>query len=158
MHTRILVTGLLFTTLLIPTAALAQADVPERAAEAVAAGQAHARAEAKGENGTQGQENAAAALAMAAEKSNGNAGGNGNGDGNGNGNAFGKGHAAEVHAILLAGGSPSDLPPHGQTVSALAKAYKEAKGDSGGDGPGNNGKGLGHGKGGDGVPDEGDDD
>ena len=154
MHKRILVTGLLFTALLIPTAALAQADLPEKAAEAVAAGQAHAQAEAKGENGAKGQENAATALAMAAEKSNGNAGGNGNG----NGNAFGKGHAAEVHAILLAGGSPSDLPPHGQTVSALARAYNEAKGESGADGPGNNGKGLGHGKGGDGVPGSGDDD
>lgn len=156
MRKRIFITGALFTALLIPTAAVAQPDLPEKATEAVAAGQAHAQAEAKGENGAQGRENAAAALAMAAEKSNGNAGGNGNG--NGNGNAFGKGHAAEVHAILLAGGSPSDLPPHGQTVSALAKAYNEAKGDSGADGPGNNGKGLGHGKGGDGVPDEGDDD
>lgn len=43
--------------------------------------------------------------------------------GNGNGNAFGRGRAAEVHAILLAGGSPSELANHGQAVKELVHAY-----------------------------------
>ena len=145
LKSRIVLVGALSIALLVPSAAIAQPDLPAKAAAAVAAGQAHAQAEAKGENGAKGLEIATEALARAAEKSNGKAGGNGNG------NAFGKGRAAEVHAILLAGGSPSDLPSHGQAVSALAKAYKGAKGEGG-----NNGNGLGHGKGGN--PDKGDDD
>lgn len=148
MKSRVVLAGALGVALLIPSAAMGQAGLPEKAAQAVAAGQTHARAEAKGENGNRGLEQASEALDRAAERSNGKAGGNGN--------AFGKGRAAEVHAILLAGGSPSDLPSHGEAVSALARAYGEAKGKSAT--AGNNGKGLGHGKGGDGAPDEGDDD
>ena len=41
-----------------------------------------------------------------------------------NGNAYGRGHAAEVHAALAAGISPSELEPHGQKVSAMVKAVK----------------------------------
>jgi len=44
--------------------------------------------------------------------------------GNGNGNGFGRGHSAEVHAILLAGGSPSELAgSHGQAVREMVHAY-----------------------------------
>ena len=50
---------------------------------------------------------------------------------NGNGHAFGRGHAAEVHAQLLAGGSPSDLPSHGAKVRALVAAFNSLKADSG---------------------------
>jgi len=49
------------------------------------------------------------------------------GRGNGNGHAFGRGHAAEVHAQLLAGGSPSDLPSHGAKVKALVAAFNSLK-------------------------------
>ncbi len=41
-----------------------------------------------------------------------------------NGNAYGRGHAAEVHAALAAGISPSTLESHGQKVSAMVKAAK----------------------------------
>lgn len=64
------------------------------------------------------------------------------------GNGFGRGHAAEVHAILAAGGSPSELAPHGESVVALVKAYQQVKGE---DHPG-----RGHGAGGN--PDGGGDD
>lgn len=53
------------------------------------------------------------------------------GRGNGNGHAFGRGHAAEVHAQLLAGGSPSDLPSHGEKVRRLVAAFNSLKADSG---------------------------
>lgn len=64
------------------------------------------------------------------------------------GNGFGRGHAAAVHEILAAGGSPSELAPHGESVVLLVKAYQAARGD---DHPG-----RGHGAGGN--PDGGDDD
>lgn len=47
--------------------------------------------------------------------------------GNGNGHGFGRGHAAEVHAQLLAGGSPSALPSHGEKVRALVAAFNSLK-------------------------------
>ncbi|MEX2624066.1 MAG: hypothetical protein WD651_10085 [Acidimicrobiia bacterium] len=53
------------------------------------------------------------------------------GRGNGNGHAFGRGHATEVHAQLLAGGSPSALPNHGAKVRALVAAFNSLKADSG---------------------------
>jgi hypothetical protein len=53
------------------------------------------------------------------------------GQSNGNGHAFGRGHAAEVHAQLLAGGSPSDLPSHGEKVRALVAAFNSLKADTG---------------------------
>jgi hypothetical protein len=54
----------------------------------------------------------------------------------GNGRALGRGHSTDVHAILAAGGSPSDLPPHGKTVSTLAKAFETVKADHPGRGHG----------------------
>ena len=56
------------------------------------------------------------------------------------GNGFGRGRAAEVHAILAAGGSPSELGSHGEKVTELVRAYQAVKGE---DKPGN-----GHGPGG----------
>lgn len=41
-----------------------------------------------------------------------------------NGNAFGRGHAAEVHAALAAGISPSTLDPHGQKAVPMVKALE----------------------------------
>lgn len=49
--------------------------------------------------------------------------------GNGKGHAFGRGHAAEVHAQLLAGGSPSELASHGAKVRALVAAFNSLKAD-----------------------------
>ena len=54
----------------------------------------------------------------------------------GNGRALGRGHSAEVHAILAAGGSPSELPSHGETVSGMAKAFDKLKADHPGRGQG----------------------
>lgn len=51
--------------------------------------------------------------------------------GNGNGNAFGRGHAADVLAILAAGGSPSELSSHGEAVRDLVHAYNELRGNAG---------------------------
>jgi hypothetical protein len=45
-----------------------------------------------------------------------------------------------VHAILAAGGSPSELAPHGEAVTELVQAYEAVKGE---DHPG-----RGHGAGG----------
>ena len=45
------------------------------------------------------------------------------------GRGLGRGRAAEVHAILLAGGSPSELPSHGERVSGLARAFDKVKAD-----------------------------
>jgi hypothetical protein len=53
--------------------------------------------------------------------------GNHNGQDNGNGHGWGRGHSAEVHAVLLAGGSPSELEPHGQSVSEMVHAYNEMR-------------------------------
>ena len=54
----------------------------------------------------------------------------------GKGRALGRGHSAAVHAILAAGGSPSEIPSHGETVSALAEAFKLIKADHPGRGLG----------------------
>lgn len=128
-------------------AALAQP--PEQAlATAVAAaerGQSVAREKAQGpkdESKSTGLDRAAEALAKVAEKRAAQTS-----DGM-PGNGFGRGHAAAVHEILAAGGSPSELAPHGETVSGLAKAYQAVRAE--------NHPGKGHGPGGN--PDKGDDD
>ncbi len=54
----------------------------------------------------------------------------------GRGNAFGRGHAARVHAILLGEGSPSQLAGHGRRVSAMVEAYNSLKADRPGRGLG----------------------
>lgn len=47
----------------------------------------------------------------------------------GRGNAFGRGHAAEVHAQLLGGGSPAELSSHADQVHALVVAFNGLKAD-----------------------------
>jgi hypothetical protein len=47
--------------------------------------------------------------------------------GNGNGHAWGRGHSAAVHEIKANGGSPSDLPSHGQAVREMVRAYNELR-------------------------------
>lgn len=113
---------------LAPVAAATPPDhVLERAREAVTIGQENAiiigLAESSQENRAQGLERAGEALAAAAERL------AAQGTHPGIGHAYGKGHAADVHAILLAGGSPSDLPPHGETVRGLAAAFAEVRAD-----------------------------
>lgn len=54
----------------------------------------------------------------------------------GQGRAHGRGHSDFVHEILADGGSPSDLAPHGETVSALAHAYGKLRADHPGRGQG----------------------
>ena len=54
----------------------------------------------------------------------------------GNGRAFGRGHSVAVHEMLAAGGSPSAVPPHGERVSGLAKAFERVKTDHPGRGEG----------------------
>ena len=57
------------------------------------------------------------------------------------GRGLGRGHAAEVHAYLLAGYSPSELPPHGEAVSGLVHAFDKVKADHPGRGNGPTEKG-----------------
>ncbi len=46
--------------------------------------------------------------------------------GNGRGNAFGHGHAAAVHGLLLVGESPSQIAgEHGEAVQSLVHAFNE---------------------------------
>lgn len=107
-------------------------DTLQRALAAVAIGQEKAQgmaAEAPGQvNHARGLERAAEAIAAAIERKAARdeaAGVRGEQPGRG----LGRGHSAEVHAILLAGGSPSDLPPHGEAVRELAHAFHEVKSD-----------------------------
>jgi len=53
--------------------------------------------------------------------------GNHNGHENGDSHGWGGGHSAKVHAALLAGGSPSELESHGQSVRAMVHAYNEMR-------------------------------
>ncbi len=72
--------------------------------------------EARNENRLRGRERAAAVINRNLQR------------GNGKGNAFGRGHAADVLATLLAGGSPSELAgEHGAAVRAMVHAYNELK-------------------------------
>lgn len=62
----------------------------------------------------------------------------------GKGNAYGRGHAADVHAALraeLEGVSPSELPSHGQEVSAMIQALETFTAEKPGLGLGRNNKG-----------------
>ena len=135
-------TGILAVSALAPAAqATPSEDTLQRAREAVEIGREKAKGmadKAKGqENRARGLDRAAQALAAAAERQAARAEGNAGDDKPGRG--VGRGHAAEVHAALLAGGSPSELPSHGKTVSGLAKAFEKVKAD-------NPGLKLGHGK------------
>jgi hypothetical protein len=64
----------------------------------------------------------------------------------GNGNAYGRGHAADVHAALRAElqslSSPSELPSHGQVVSDMVKALEKFTDEKPGRGLGRDNKGT----------------
>lgn len=112
-------------------------DVLERARQAVAEGQEAAKefadvgADSDGQK-AQGLERAGTAIEAAAARKAEREGT----EFPGKGRALGRGHAAEVHAILAAGGSPSTLEPHGQAVSTLAKAFERVKAEHPGQGEG----------------------
>jgi hypothetical protein len=59
-------------------------------------------------------------------------------DNPGEGNAYGHGRAAEVHAALAAGISPSTLESHGEKVSAMVKAVESLTEEKPGRGVGRN--------------------
>ncbi|MDH3306874.1 MAG: hypothetical protein OEO77_05090 [Acidimicrobiia bacterium] len=99
-------------------------DILANAWAAVGRGRAAVHALATDSEKATGLERAAQAIEAASERKALKDTGKSN---NGNGRALGKGRSAEVHAILLAGGSPSDLPSHGASVSELARAFKELK-------------------------------
>jgi hypothetical protein len=138
----------LVISLVVPAAsATPSEDTLATARAAVAVGQGKAKGLANGhgaetpgqENRARGLERAEAAIAAAAERK---AARDGTGaEGEKPGRGLGRGHAAEVHAILLDGGSPSELPSHGETVSGLAHAFGKVKADHPGQGQGltNNG-------------------
>lgn len=118
--------------LVIPAAtATPTEDTLQRAIKAVTIGQERASAmaaEAPGqENRARGLERAAAALAAAAERKAAKAAAQATDDKPGRG--LGRGHAEDVHTILLAGGSPSELPSHGEAVRNLAHAFDVLKAD-----------------------------
>ena len=118
--------------LIVPMAAAAAPadlpDLPEHAAEKVAA--AHAKAaEAAGEMKGEGRgldPNRARGLDRAKEVSNSWLFTGDPKPGNGNGKALGQGRAEAVHDQLMEGNSPSDLGPHGQEVSQRARAMVKA--------------------------------
>jgi hypothetical protein len=123
----------LFGMSVLAPAAVATPDETtlQRALEAVEIGKEKAKGmavDAPGqENRARGLERAAAAIAAAAERKAAREEATTAGDGPGRG--LGRGHAADVHEILLGEGSPSDLPPHGETVRGLAHAFDTVKAD-----------------------------
>ncbi len=133
-------TSLLAISLLAPAAlATPGEDTLQRAREAVEIGREKAKGmadEAPGQENrargldksrARGLDRAAEAIAAAAERKAARDEAKAEDDKPGRG--LGRGHAAEVHAILLAGGSPSELPPHGETVRELAHAFEKVKAD-----------------------------
>lgn len=142
------VVALVATSLIAPAASAQPSDDKlERARSAVTIGQEKARglasehaAEAPGQkHRAQGLERAGAAIAAAAERR--AARDAAKGDGEMPGRGLGRGHADEVHTILLAGGSPSELPSHRESVRTLAQAFKEVKANHPGQGQGRTEKG-----------------
>jgi hypothetical protein len=133
----------LVMSLVVPAAsATPSEDTLATARAAVTIGQGKAKglanghgAEAPGqENRARGLERAEEALAAAAERKAARDGAGADGEKPGRG--LGRGHAAQVHTILFAGGSPSELPSHGETVSGLARAFDKVKADHPGRGQG----------------------
>jgi hypothetical protein len=127
-------------SLAVPAAFASPPDhVLERARQAVTEGQQAAKGlegagAAGNEQKAKGLEKASAAIEAAAAR-------RADREGTefpGNGKALGRGHSAAVHEILAAGGSPSDLPSHGEVVSALAQAFDKVKADHPGQGQGLN--------------------
>lgn len=131
--------ALLVISLIVPPAsATPSEDTLATARAAVTIGQEKAKghsAEAPGQqNRARGLERAESAIAAAAERKAARDAAKAEGDKPGRG--LGRGRAAEVHAILLAGGSPSELPSHGERVSGLARAFDKVKADHTGRGQG----------------------
>lgn len=116
--------------LAFPAAAVAATpQLPEHAAETVAA--AHSRAqvaaqEFAAEKARGHDENKSTGLARAAEVSNSWRFTGEDKPGNGNGRALGVGHSDDVHEALANGQSPSSLESHGKKVSAAAHEMIEA--------------------------------
>ena len=141
------VAALLGTSLIVPAAiAKPPADKLERARSAVTTGQEKAKGFAKGhaeapgqEDQARGLERAQKAIAAAADRKAARDTAKAEVDKPGLG--LGRGHAAEVHAYLLGGYSPSELPPHGETVSGMAHAFDKVKADHPGRGNGPTEKG-----------------
>ena len=141
------VAALLGTSLIVPAAsAKPPADKLERARSAVTTGQEKAKGLAKGhaeapgqEDRARGLERAEEAITAAAERKAARDTAKAEGDKPGLG--LGRGHSAEVHAYLLGGYSPSELAPHGETVSGLAHAFDKVKADHPGRGNGPTEKG-----------------
>ncbi len=141
------VAALLGTSLIVPAAsAKPPADKLERARSAVTTGQEKAKGLAKGhaeapgqEDRARGLERAEEAITAAAERKAARDTAKAEGDKPGLG--LGRGHSAEVHAYLLGGYSPSELAPHGETVSGLAHAFDKVKTDHPGRGNGPTEKG-----------------
>ena len=137
-------------SVVVPAASAAQPDdVLQRAREAVEIGRTKAQGlaeEAPGQDDrARGLDRAAEALEAAAARKAARA--QATADGERPGRGLGRGHSAEVHAILLEGGSPSAMPPHGQTVSAMANAFETIKADHPGLGLGRDNPGTGDGGG-----------
>jgi hypothetical protein len=116
-------------------------DVLDRARYAVGIGQEKAKANAKQradeapgqEHRNQGLARAETAIGEAAARKAARDAAKENGDKPGRG--LGRGHADEVHAILLLGdGSPSQLASRGQSVQDLAHAYQKVKANHPGQG------------------------
>jgi hypothetical protein len=122
--------------LLAPVALAAPpAAMLERARQGVALGRAaveDVQNASPREDKMSGLDRAAEAIAAAAERRAERTGQ----DLPGNGRALGRGHAAAVHEYLAQGLSPSDLPPHGETVSSLARALEQLRVDHPGRGQG----------------------
>jgi hypothetical protein len=123
----------------VPAASASPPDhVLERARQAVADGQQAVEgledAGAAGdEQKAKGLENATAAIEAAAARKAEREGI----EFPGQGKALGRGHSELVHAILASGsGSPSDVAPHGEAVTALAQAFEKVKADHPGQGQG----------------------
>lgn len=125
--------AMLLGLLLTPVAAAAPPqDILEQARAGVARGRAAVNeAHADGEKAV-GLERAAAAIEAAAQRKADRAGD----EFPGNGRALGRGRSAAVHAYLADGLSPSDLPSHGEAVSALARALERLRTDHPGRGHG----------------------
>jgi hypothetical protein len=126
----------LLGVLLAPVAVAAPpAEVLERARQGVALGRAaveDVRSASPGDDKATGLERATAAIDAAAARKAERTGQ----DFPGNGRALGRGHAAAVHEYLARGLSPSELLPHGDTVSSLARALEQLRGDHPGRGQG----------------------
>ena len=122
--------ALVIALMALPTVAMAAPpQLPDHAAEKVAAAHAHAQQAAANfaaEKARGHAEDKTTGLARAAEVSNSWRFTGADKPGNGNGRALGAGHANAVHEALAAGQSPASLNSHGKAVSAAAAEMQAA--------------------------------